>query len=252
MPSCLVVQHVEPERSYAIGEALAGAGVELVEWRTFAGEPLPRRIGDVAGLVVMGGPMSARSDEGFATRRQEIDLLAEALDLGVPTLGTCLGAQLLATAAGGRVVPGSQGQEVGWAPVRLSAAAAADPLFAAVPPELTVLHWHGETFELPPGAVHLASSGAYPQQAFRVGDRAWGLQFHIEVDEAAVAAFVAAFGEDARAAGTTPEAIVAATPGAVRALAPHRDGILARYAALVADGRAPAASAPADQLADRV
>jgi GMP synthase-like glutamine amidotransferase len=250
MPSCLVVQHVEPERPYAIGEALSDAGAELVLRRTYVPEPLPRHIGDFDGLVVMGGPMSAASGEGFATHGQEIRLLAEAIDIGLPTLGVCLGAQLLAAAAGGRVVPGRVGPEIGWAPVRFSAAAARDPLFAATPAELTVLHWHGDTYELPPGAVHLASSASYAQQAFRVGAAAWGLQFHVEVDHAAVEAFVRAFCQDANEAGTNPAVIRAATPGALRALAPHRLEVLARFAALVASSSARLGEDSVDQLAD--
>jgi GMP synthase-like glutamine amidotransferase len=248
MSSCLVVQHVAPERSFAIGEALDAAGVEIEIRRTFAAEPLPQGLEDFDGLVVMGGPMSATSDEGFPTRRHEIALLGQALELELPTLGVCLGSQLLATAAGGRVLRGSAGLEIGWAPVWLSAAAGEDPLLAAAPTAMTVLHWHGDTYDLPRGAVHLASSEQYMQQAFRVGDRAWGLQFHLEVDEVAVAGFVEAFGEDARRAGTTQTAIASATAGALRALGPHRDAILGRFAAIVADGVSCAGHV--DELAD--
>ncbi len=199
----------------------------------------------------MGGPMSAVSDVGFPTRRREIALIADALDVGLPMLGVCLGSQLLAVAAGGRVMVGRNGLEVGWAPVRFAAAAADDPILSTVPTELTVLHWHGETYELPPGAVPLASSPSYSQQAFRVGDRAWGLQFHVEVDRVAVDAFVDAFGDDVVAAGTTPEAIRAATPGALDDLGPHRHDLLARFAALVAAGDRTVGGGGVDQLVDR-
>ncbi len=245
MPSCLVVQHVEPEGPYAIGEALVAAGVDVVPWRTYTGEPLPRQLDELDGVVVMGGPMSATSDDGFPTRTDELALLADAVDVGLPVLGVCLGAQLLALAGGGRVMAGRPGPEVGWAPVRFDAGAADDALFSAVPAELTVLHWHGDTYDLPPGAVRLASSASYPQQAFRLGRSAWGLQFHVEVDDSAVDAFVAAFGHDALAAGTTPAAIRVATPGALAALGPHRRDVLGRFAALVAAGAsAPGATVP--------
>jgi GMP synthase-like glutamine amidotransferase len=251
MPSCLVVQHVEPEGPYAIGEALTAAGVDVVRWRTYTGEPLPGRVDEFDGLVVMGGPMSATSDDGFPTRFDELALLVEAIDLGLPVLGVCLGAQLLALAGGGRVMAGRAGPEIGWAPVRFGAVAVDDALFSAVPTELTVLHWHGDTYDLPPGAVHLASSSSYPQHGFRVGDRAWGLQFHVEVDQVAVDAFVDAFGHETLTAGTTPAAIRAATPGALTALVPHRRGVLARFAALVAAGDRTAGGGGVDQLADR-
>ncbi len=233
MACCLVIEHVEPERPYAIGDSLESASVEVRPCRTYKADQLPEHIDGFDGLVVMGGPMSAMSDEGFATRRNEVELLAEAVQLGVPTLGMCLGAQLLATASGGQVTAGGAGPEIGWRPVRFSDSAGTDPLFAGVPKELTVLHWHGDTYELPPGAMRLASSSLYPEQAFRIGHGAWGLQFHIEVNEAAVEAFLEAFGQDATEAGTTPNAIQAATPDAVAQLLPHRDKILRRFASLV-------------------
>lgn len=251
MPSCLVIQHVEPESSYSIGDALAAAGIEIVARRIHRGELLPRHIGDFDGLVVMGGPMSAASDEGFPSRRQELALLVESLRLGLPTLGVCLGAQLLAAAAGGRVMAGSAGPEIGWGLVRLSEDAAADALFSGLPDELTVLHWHGDTYELPPGATHLASSTSYCQQAFRAGVSAWGLQFHLEVGQVAVEAFVAAFADEAHAAGTTPDAILAALPEALEKLTPYRDEVLARFAALIGADGPRAGGGRVDELAER-
>jgi len=242
VPRCLVVQHIEPETSYAIGRALAAAGVTVDLRRTFAGDPLPEDLEGFAGLVVMGGPMSATSDEEFPTRRKEIGLLAEAVRRAVPTIGVCLGAQLLADAAGGRVVTGSAGPEIGWFPVEFTAEVVDDPLFSEVPTPLLVLHWHGDTFELPPGIVPLASSARYRNQAFRVGPNAWGLQFHLEVDRQAVMAFIEAFGDDVLAAGSTPEAVVAASENALASLARHRTKVLERFADLVVSCRGVAPS----------
>jgi len=231
---CLVVQHVEPERPYAIGDALAAAGVTVDVRRVHVGEPLPPDVADFAGLVVMGGPMSAHSDRGFPTRRTELDLLTDAMARGVPTIGVCLGAQLLALAGGGSVFPGANGPEVGWAPIEITELAAADPLLADLPDRLTVLHWHGDTFEAPPGSARLATSSRYQGQAFRIGARAWGFQFHLEVDEDAVAAFLDAFAEDTVQAGTSPEVIEAESRLALEALEPQRSRVLARFADLVA------------------
>jgi GMP synthase-like glutamine amidotransferase len=178
--------------------------------------------------------MSADSDEGFPTRRAELALLSEAVSRGVPTLGVCLGAQLLALACGGTVSRGAGGAEIGWAPVDLTTAAGDDPLLAGLPGRLTVLHWHGDTYAPPPHGVHLAASPRYPAQAFRVGDRAWGFQFHLEIDGRAVAAFLDAFGADAARAGTTPESIAADSPAALDGLGPDRTRVLTRFAALVA------------------
>ena len=234
MAPCLIVQHLEPEGPYAIGDALEEAGVPVDLRPVFAGAPLPRDLADADGLVVMGGPMSAVSDEGFPTRRAELDLLAEALDAGLPTLGVCLGAQLLALAGGGTVTTGTDGPEIGWAPVELTGEAGEDPLMAGSPARLTVLHWHGDTFDPPAGATALAASSRYRNQAFRHGPRAWGLQFHLEIDHRAVDAFLDTFGADAALAGTTPQSISADSAGALTALRPHRTRILSRFAQLVA------------------
>ncbi len=235
MSSCLVVQHLEPESSYAIGEALASVGIEVDQRLTDAAEPLPETLDGFDGLVVMGGPMSADSDDGFPTRRQELTLLAEAVERGLPTLGVCLGAQLLAAATGGRILRGASGPEIGWAPVRLHASAADDLLLASVLGELSVLHWHGDTFDLPPGGVLLASNDRYDHQAFRIGPRAWGFQFHLEVDREAVAAFAGSFGADLDAVGITPDNLLDATPAELVRLEVHRRPVLARFAALVGD-----------------
>jgi GMP synthase-like glutamine amidotransferase len=230
----LIIQHLAPEGPYAIATALAAAGVRQDVAPVFRGAPLPRDLAGFDGLVVLGGPMAADSDEGFPTRRAELALLADALERGVPTLGVCLGAQLLAHAAGGRVYRGTTGPEIGWAPVVLTPAAPDDPLLSALPPEPTVLHWHGDTFDLPTGAVHLAGNARYENQAFRLGDAAWGLQFHVEIDQTAVDAFIAEFGDELAPAGATPDQLAAATPGALARLEPHRDRLLARFAARVA------------------
>jgi GMP synthase-like glutamine amidotransferase len=203
--------------------------------RVFAGDGLPRSVGSYAGLVVMGGPMSARSDETFGTRSREVELLGEALERGIPTLGVCLGAQLLALAGGGAVHAGGR-LEVGWGKVQLTDPGDGDRLFGGLPDQLEVLHWHGDTFTLPDAAVHLARSELYENQAFRFGSCAWGLQFHVEVDAAAVEEFVAAFGDEAIDGGTSPEAIAAGMAEALERLGPYRRLIVDRFAGLVARG----------------
>jgi GMP synthase-like glutamine amidotransferase len=234
MAVCLVIQHVEPEESYAIGEALHAHGVELDERRIYAGDLVPEEIVGYDGLVVMGGPMSARSDDGFPTRRAEVALLAAAVDDAVPTLGVCLGAQLLAAAGGAAVLGGPAGPEIGWAPVELLEDSADDPLLTGLPASLTVLHWHGDTFALPAGALHLAQSAAYAHQAFRLGPSAWGLQFHVEVTDKAVAAFLAAFRDEAESVPGGAEQIAGDTADALVLLEPWRDLLASRFAALVA------------------
>ena len=174
MPKCLVVEHVPPESAFAIADALRAAHVEVDTRRVFDGDEVPTDSADLDGLIVMGGPMSAQSDRGFPTRSAEIGLLADALDRGVPSLGVCLGAQLLAVAAGGSVSPGDGGLEVGWGPVDLESACAGDALFGGLPSRLTVMHWHGDTFALPGGSERLMSNSNYANQAFRAGRRGLG------------------------------------------------------------------------------
>jgi GMP synthase (glutamine-hydrolysing) len=146
----------------------------------------------------------------------------------VPVLGICLGAQLLAAALHAPVRP-SGSVELGWLPVRHLPGAADDPLVHALPDPFPALHWHGDEMGLPAGAVPLARSEATALQAFRVGDRAYGLLFHLEADEAQVAAMAAAFPHDVAAAGLTASALAAQAPD-VGALA---DALLDRWVALL-------------------
>ncbi len=230
----MVIEHGPLERSYVIGEALAASGVDVHTCRPYLGDPVPVSGAGLSGVVILGGDMSAASDDGFPSRKAELALLVDAVRRRVPVLGVCLGAQLLALAGGGRVYPGAAGLEVGWTPLQLHEAAAEDVLFGGLPPSLCVLNWHSDTFELPAAAVPLASGPVYHNQAFRLGNQAWGLQFHIEVDGYAVDQFIGAFSEEAALAPGGPVRLAAATATAIGELAPARDLILARYAALVA------------------
>ena len=137
----------------------------------------------------MGAPMSVTEAGEFPWLRAELDYVAAAVRAGTPYWGVCFGAQLLAGALGARVLRGPQA-EVGVLPVELEPAAAGDPVFGGLPATLPAVQWHSDTFELPDGAIHLASSPAYPNQAFRWG-RAYGLQFHLEAPAALVQEWLA-------------------------------------------------------------
>ncbi|HEV7209072.1 MAG TPA: type 1 glutamine amidotransferase [Mycobacteriales bacterium] len=194
MTTALVVEHVEQEGAGHLGMWLPEAGLRLERCRLWAGDQLPTRPSHDA-LIVMGGPMAAYRQD--ATQAAEIALIKSALDDGVPLLGICLGAQLLALAAGGQVAPHPAGPEFGVGLVRRADAAAEDPVFRTVPFLPDVVHWHHDHVSvLPPGAVPLARGEHTEHQAFRVGTSAWGLQFHIEVDEATVARWAADDGVD--------------------------------------------------------
>jgi GMP synthase-like glutamine amidotransferase len=234
MPTCVVLQHVAPESAFAIEYALAQAGVDVDVRQVFAGDDVPAGIDQLDGLVIMGGPMSAVSDQGFPTRQAELALIGSAVRAGIPTLGVCLGAQLLAVAAGAAVYQGELGPEIGWSPVTLTDDCDDDRLLGGLARSLTVLQWHGDTFDLPAGAVHLVVNSIYPNQAFRLHDAAWGLQFHLEVTAAAVGGFLEAFASDLHDRPGGAGAIRDETEAAVTALAPARDLVLARFGALVA------------------
>ncbi|MEN3535754.1 type 1 glutamine amidotransferase [Microbispora sp. ZYX-F-249] len=182
---------------------LEAAGVEAEVVRPYKGEPVPGRA--PAGLLVLGGSAAAWDDEGYGWLPATRDLLARAVDEGVPTLGVCLGAQLMTMACGGTVERGAAGLEIGLGEIEPLPAAAADPLLSALP-GLSVLsglsglpggrvravqyHYDAMT-SLPAGAVRLAAGTMYANQAYRLGDRAWAVQFHPEATPAIFASWTA-------------------------------------------------------------
>jgi GMP synthase (glutamine-hydrolysing) len=149
-------------------------------------EPLPA-VEDVCGAVFMGGPMSVNDTDRYPRLAEEIAWLREAVEAELPVLGICLGSQLLARALGAEVAP-SPAKEIGFAPIEVLEPS--DPVVGPLAPSTSVLHWHGEVFELPPGAS-LARSKPTEIQAFRAGPCAWGLLFHAEADDALVEQWLA-------------------------------------------------------------
>lgn len=170
-----VLQHVPFEGLGSIGPWLQERGAEVGVCRLFAGDALPE-LADFDVLIAMGGPMSVNDDAQYPWLREEKRLAARAIAAGKGMLGICLGAQLMANAMGARVYPNAQ-KEIGWFPVFGEGGETAPFAF---PDAFTAFHWHGETFDLPPGAVRLAHSRACLNQAFRWGQRAVALQFHLE------------------------------------------------------------------------
>jgi GMP synthase-like glutamine amidotransferase len=246
-PRVLVVQHEASTGPGWFGRWLSEAGLELDVRHPYAGDELPAlEAGDASGLLVLGGAM-APADDGVcpwlpATRA----LMSAAVDSRLPTFGICLGAELLALGRGGDVRRGTAGPELGVLDVDVDSdgAAGADPVFGVLPARVRVVQWHWEEIaELPEGAVLLASSPAYPHQAFRLGAAAWGVQGHPEVTGDIAASWAREDSPLLVAEGRTPDDLVAEVRGAEDELAATWQPLAAAFAGVVRDfhdGRRPA------------
>ena len=175
----LVLQHIACEHPGVFSEVMRERGTEAVPVEVDAGEPLPAWR-DFDAILVMGGPMGAGDDADHPWLAVERELVRDAVQAGRPFLGVCLGVQLLAAALGAAVYPAER-PEVGLLEVELTDEGRDDALFAGLGDSFVSLQWHGDTFDLPEGAVRLASSPPISNQAFRFGERAYGVQFHLEV-----------------------------------------------------------------------
>jgi GMP synthase-like glutamine amidotransferase len=170
-----ILQHVGFEGIGSISQWLETQKAEISWTRFFGADSLPAS-GSADMIIIMGGPMSANDEARFPWLKQEKQFIRNAIIHGIPVLGICLGAQLIASAMGAKVFP-NPAKEIGWFPVR--SAPAPERCFE-LPKDFVPFHWHGETFELPAGAVKLASSDACENQAFQINRNAIGLQFHLE------------------------------------------------------------------------
>jgi len=180
MKPILVLQHVPHETLGTIETALTEANLPFEYLELFRGIPSRPDLSQSAGMVVLGGPMNVDQTAEFPFLAPEVDWIREAIDRGLPVLGVCLGSQLIAKALGAAVRPNGI-KEIGWYPLQLTAEAQQDRLLGGCDRDLTVFQWHGDTFDLPPGAVQLARSELCENQAFRYGENAYAFQFHIEV-----------------------------------------------------------------------
>ena len=196
MAKIYVLQHHPVENLGTIADALEGNALAWQYVRVNDGQPVPANMKGAGGLIVMGGPMGVHHTDRYPWLRDEMRLIEDAMKSNLPVLGVCLGAQILAATLGAKVERNPNGKEIGWHPIWLSDSANDDRLMRGLPASMTPFHWHGDIFELPPGATSLASSDKTPCQAFRHGDKAYGLQFHFEVTPEGVAAMADAFAKD--------------------------------------------------------
>ena len=190
MRRLLVFQHVPYEILGTLNDQLKARGFRI-RYINFGRHPDARPdISRYNGLVVLGGPMSVNDVEQYPHLATEVELIQQALASGIPILGICLGAQLIAKALGATIRP-NEIKEIGWHDVSPTPAARDDPLFRDFAQSEKIFHWHGDTFMLPQGAVHLASSPLCPHQAFRYQSNVYGFQFHLEVDRSMIERWLA-------------------------------------------------------------
>lgn len=189
MARVLVIRHVAHEGLGVLKRPLErDCVVEYID--LFKGASVPARIDGYSALIVLGGPMGVYEDDKYPFIRAEIKLMEEALKKRVPTLGICLGAQILARAAGASVYKSGK-KEIGWYDVTLTEEADDDWLFLGFPEKFSAFHWHGDTFDVPKDSLLLASSEMFPNQVIKPGPAAYGIQFHLEVTEQMVREWVA-------------------------------------------------------------
>ncbi|MDR4503910.1 MAG: type 1 glutamine amidotransferase [Candidatus Scalindua sp.] len=208
----LIIKHIDIEGPGTIGEFLDEKGVPCRTIDLSEGEPLPESLGGVSAVIVLGGPMNVYEEERYPFLRKEDLFLRGVFEKGLPVLGFCLGAQLIAKAKG-TTVKKNPVKEIGWFTVSLDKDALPDPLFQGFPEEFDVFQWHGDTFEIPDNATKLAGSALCSNQAFRVDGNVYGLQFHIEVTDDMVQQWINAYKDeiDSLKGSVDPEKIVSDT-----------------------------------------
>jgi GMP synthase (glutamine-hydrolysing) len=193
--------HQDDAPSGIFADVARERGDELVGWNAAHGVP-PRAADEYDAFLVFGGSLQVDEEDRHPWLRPEGEFLKDVLERGAPTFGVCLGGQLIAKAAGARVGPAKR-EEIGWHEVELTPAGAEDPVFGSLPERFQALQWHSYAFELPPDGVALAENPVC-LQGYRVGERAWGVQFHPEVNRPILEAWIAGADDGAHRIGFDP------------------------------------------------
>jgi GMP synthase-like glutamine amidotransferase len=186
--------HVSFEKLGLIEDWILTKGYSLIEYHLYNDPRLPL-IHEFDMLIIMGGPMSVNDEERFPWLAPEKELIKRCREFEKPVLGICLGAQLIATALGNKVYPGKH-TEIGWFPVEFNQGEESATLFPGLPAKATVFHWHGDTFDLPAGAVLLGSSAITPVQAYLAYGKLLALQFHLEIKPENISLMINHAGEE--------------------------------------------------------
>lgn len=176
----LIIKHISIEGPGYISEFFKGTSWDIKTLELNKGDKLPKGLSSIEAIISLGGPMNVYEEERHPFLGTEERFLKKAMDMNIPIIGICLGAQLLAKTAGARIKK-SDRNEMGWVPVLLTEDGRRDPLFRDLENHLEVFQWHEDQFDVPEGGLLLAKSAACPKQAFRIGENAYGLQFHFEV-----------------------------------------------------------------------
>ena len=191
----LIIKHIDIEGPETIGECFKSKGHKLKIIDLSLGDALPSNFSGIEAVVVLGGPMNVYEETAYPWLVGAKRLIETAIAGGKIVLGICLGAQLIAAVLGAPVRRNSH-LEIGWYPVTLTPEAAASPAFSVLPPTFTAFHWHGDTFDIPAGAVRTAASEACANQAFDYQGRVFGWQFHLESSLASVEALIDNCGDE--------------------------------------------------------
>ena len=239
MARALVITHSQTEHVGVFAQWLAAAGLDLDLCQPWDGDVVPATLVDHDALLVMGGPQQAYDEQSASWLAATKALLRLAVEQQLPTLGICLGSQLLAEATGGRVARNPDGPELGARLIAMRDIAKADPLVYDLPMSPVVVQWHWDAVvELPPGAVLLASSPRTANQAYRLGPCAWGFQFHLETPPSMLRGWAAEDDAAVRAAGLDPELVAEAAVAALAEIEEIWRPVVERWAGLATTGLA--------------
>ena len=237
MEEVLVFQHDPFEDLGFFAEVLEKQRADYRVIRLFHGEMPAEEWEHVTALIILGGPMSVDEEEGFPFLRWEKRIIRAAIDEAVPILGICLGAQLIASTLGAQVFHGPV-KEIGWSPISITPHGQVDSLLGYLPESATVFQWHSDGFELPAGAIRLATSAHYSTQAFRVGKTIYGLQFHLEVTPRMIARWIDERSKDlALAPYVLPDKILADTHSYAPTLKYYAERFLSEFVRRVSRAR---------------
>jgi GMP synthase-like glutamine amidotransferase len=197
----LIIKHVDIEGPGLVGDCLKEENIphQIINLET--GDRFPK-VDDLSHLVILGGPMNVYEEDRYPFLKNEDLFIKEAIQRGKRILGICLGAQLIAKALGAKVSKAPI-KEIGWYDVSLTKVGSHDPLFSKFPKRFSIFQWHEDTFEIPNAGKLIATSTSVPHQAFRYGDNAYGLQFHLEVTEEMIHEWMETYEEEFRTSQST-------------------------------------------------